>query len=295
MLILRSIQKKSGKLFSLPVLPLLLMAVLIFILPVTADSGMPEIMTGGNFLEYGDMVWFGNYDDSPVLWQVMGTGSTGSGNLLISKYILGNIKFNEEFSNVWQGSNAQAWCAAFYDEHFTSGEKAAVLKTTKTDPAYKGKYDFFGPSALEDEYVFFLSAEEGESYFPNNDDSRKAYFKDEQAASWWWLRSPYEPADYVSGRVDDAGWIYHKGVVSSIGARPAFNLDPGQILFASLTDEDPNIYKLTLLDETLSAAAGEITRNDAAVSIPYTVTDPAAAANRISLLVTDKEYRDSRV
>ena len=117
------------------------------------------ITLGSGAITTENKVYFGTWNNKPVLWRVMGTGNAGSGMLLLSEYLLDQVKFYDKppYSNIWQGSTAQGWCGTFYSDHLTEEEKLAVIVTSKTDPAYEGKYENFGSFELKNENVFFLS------------------------------------------------------------------------------------------------------------------------------------------
>ena len=155
-----------------------------------------DITLGSGPVTTGNQVYFGYYGDEPVLWRVMGEGNAGSGKILLSVYLLGRTFFNPvdaEEPNNWQGSSAQNWCGNFYLSNFTAAEQSAVIPTRKTDSSYRSEDNYlFDDSYLNDEYVFFLSAQEAETYFDKTDNAKKiAYWQNNQStADYWWLRSP---------------------------------------------------------------------------------------------------------
>ena len=198
-------------------LVLLLMAALAS--AVSADG----ITLGSGAVATGNQVYFGTYKEKTVLWRVLKTGDGKA--LLLSEYLLDSTQFNPNYTvanaNVWQDSTAQSWCGDFYSDRFTLAEKSAVIQTSKTDAAYRGRYINFRTSSLNGEYIFFLSAEEAETYFSRDDDSRKAYFEGETNASFWWLRSPAAVYSYFAGVVDGGGCVMCIDVDGLFGARPA--------------------------------------------------------------------------
>lgn len=82
----------------------------------------------------------------------------------------------------------------------------------------------------------------------------------------------------------------------NIGISPALNIELSSILFSSVifnSSDGANEYKLTILDDGLSAnitSGQKITSENRIVKIPYSVT---GNPNRLSLLITDKPYSDS--
>ena len=252
---------------------LLMMATVFPLSAVSADEG-PGILLGEDAVTTGNRVYFGSYNGSPVLWRVLGTGNAGSGMLLQSDDALAVIMFDSTFplSNVWQGSEAQAWCKAFFsnDTNFSASERSAVIETSKEDdPLYSYdssyEYEFVSRSSLENEYIFFLSVDEvfGSAY-PDADTPVNIYYDvDDITVTSWWLRSPMsfnDPAVASAGGFgsfaygflwsEDYGFLYE-------GARPAFNLDPSNVLFASLIPGSSNQdkqYKLTMKEESSALA-----------------------------------------
>ena len=88
--------------------------------------------------------------------------------------------------------------------------------------------DTYGPASLKGEHFFFLSAQEADTLF-SDDDNRKA---SGAGKYYWWLRSPY--ANDNAGAVDITGYIICSENVTNVdGARPAFNLNLSSVLFSS--------------------------------------------------------------
>ena len=95
-------------------------------LPAVFAEDEPGIILGSGAITTGNKVYFGTYNEKPVLWRVLKTGDGKA--LLISNDILDNIQFNSHF-NVWQGSNAETWCSSFYNNWPAGIEKNAILPT----------------------------------------------------------------------------------------------------------------------------------------------------------------------
>ena len=79
---------------------------------------------------------------------------------------------------------------------------------------------------------------------------------------------------------------------------PALNINLSSVLFTSVISgtkgETGAEYKLTLLDNNMTIAGGDVTRSGDAVTIPYTISGTNSGnVNRISVLITDKVYTDS--
>lgn len=260
--------KRTKRLLSI----FLTLCLLLGLLPTTAfasDTGKAIQLGTSGISSYAattsyDYIYMGSYDSSPIKWRVLDTktnmdGATeGDGLFLLSEVLLGTgelggICFNPEggdFDNKWQNSNAQAWCKDFAGiegnsvaDAFSELELGAIMGTTKSDKEYSSKSTqnpiTFDGSAdiLKDEKVFFLSVEEAENtaYGFVNNAARVAKFGDKDGH--WWLRSPdrsKENGSFVenTGSVG-APHLESVKIAGGIAARPAFNLDPESVLFAS--------------------------------------------------------------
>ncbi|MBE7003041.1 MAG: hypothetical protein E7425_01980 [Ruminococcaceae bacterium] len=242
-----------------------------------------DAMTGMNAVANGDTVWFGrDYTDAPIAWRVLSAAgdaalpvSDAKHALLISKDLL----FDENWDDgVASSSVAKSFFGSLYANWPNDAEKAAITATSVTEETisyddgnmieelYLGHFD---GASLYDEHFFFLSAREADTYFDGDDDRRVYYLPVGHVASEpnaWWLRSPYVDNEYniLEGLVDRDGSLFYDFYESGVaGVRPAFNLNPESVLFASpaaggKTDDNSaiaplplsttNEWKLTLLD-----------------------------------------------
>ena len=286
-----------------------------------AEGSTPEIVLGAGEIAKATStarnytVWFGRYNDSdwgngPVQWRVLSGGGSadpddgtnlpvsGTGEaLLISKDLLDvDCYFKQDCSsNQWAGSDAQAWCTAFWNSSnwLTAAEKRAVNATTVNEnnssgPFYCGGYydDYYSAAPLNGEHIFFLSAREADKLFTGDSD-RQAQKVSVNKSWWWWLRSPLTRNGQFSSDVNSDGWVRNDYVDNDLGARPAFNLNLSSVLFSSLIQS--NQYKLTLADSnrTIGIQPGAaITRDSATqITVPYTKD---SGSNHVSLLITGK-------
>lgn len=267
-----------------------------------AADGDTAIMLGTNGISgYGDStnsydyIYFGNWEaldqyttTGPIKWRVLDnqTNTGENGLFLLSDRLFGEgnsagggVYFKQNgSSNAWQGSDAQKWCRDFYSKSFSTGEQGAVFATTKNDAEYynASSGDFplkYGVSQLEEDEVFFLSAEEAGNiaYGFIDDDARKAYFGNGNQYGAWWLRSPVKQQQGKpnAGTIHRTkGWLYGMTVSrDGYSARPAFNLDLSSVLFTSAAvggksatgmdsgltavgNYDGSEWKLTLLDDS---------------------------------------------
>jgi len=302
-------------------------------------GGSPAISIGAGNIEKGSKVYMGirfvEYNAKPISWLVLGNSNSTNltdGNssvnaknarLLITEKTLDYcmIRANDNF--VWQGSDLANWCNLFFDDsdwngeryqnHFSELEKGTMLYTSKTD----GEYSSYGVSTLDNERLFFLSAEEVSDdygYF-NGNDSRIAYKYDSDEAAYWWLRSPY--ADNLT-RVVHVVSNGNMGIDDSepnYCARPAFNINLNSVLFTSaavdgksfgtvganalnvVPDKTTSEWKMTLHDTgrdgfEASAATGAVLSQDEGYtswSIPIVYSGAAAASDNdyVSVILCD--------
>lgn len=103
-----------------------------------------------NNLSTGDLIYLGNPDDAirfdgafrVLNPKLCNTGETGI--FLLSENLIGKNQTSgypfknvpDPINNSYVDSAARKWCETFYEEHFTSVEKAAILPTNKSDDIY---------------------------------------------------------------------------------------------------------------------------------------------------------------
>ena len=140
---------------------------------------------------------------------------------------------------------------------------------------------------MNKEYVFFLSAEEAETYFPN-DDSRIAERLNGQDWHDWWLRSPEAGNNTYAGIVGCSGEVGSNETHDLVTyTRPAFNLNLDSVLFTSpaeggkvsgpigkdaltvVPNTETTEWKLTLLDTSRAFSASWFWGDDI-MSVGYT-------------------------
>ncbi|MDD2981491.1 MAG: DUF6273 domain-containing protein [Hespellia sp.] len=279
---------------------LLVVAMVLGIVPFSSvvanaeDTTTKKIALGTSGVADKDFVYFGNYNGEDIKWKVLDADADNAGEangmFLLSEYLLepSGVPFDND-SNVWQHSDAQAWCTAFAEsDAFTASEKQALKSVSKSD-AETTQYNIpWGTSSLADEKVFYLSAEEAATYIGANDrDEGLATTTSGGAAGGWWLRSP--PYRHTNS----AGFVIEDGAVgdydvdyTSPGVRPAFNLNLESVLFSSAavggksigtvgaaalnsvseyTDATKN-WKVTLLDTSRTFIASLISGSSATVA-----------------------------
>ena len=202
----------------------LLCGAALMILPSFAyGGGTPVIVIGGKKITKGNTVWFGNYTehngytalhDGPVRWRVLGNGNAGSGKLLLSEYIIG---YADRGWLYWDANCAsRSWCRNFYENAFAILEKKAIIETSK------GNDSPVGSSALDQESVFFLSAEEVRSVDYFSDDNDRIGTSSDGFEKMWFLRSASPFAVRHDGTFYSVVLDGSNGY-GGISARPAMN------------------------------------------------------------------------
>ena len=232
----------------------------------------------------GDIVYFGTADGAigfDGAWRVldeMQTNTGEAGMFLLSENLIGRdtrhgLYFRNEkepTTNAYAGSDAKAWCASFFETHFSEAEQAAILPTYKSDAAIAIPSTLFNDvgehqavvrfdaaeNILDGDRVFLLSAEEASSarYGLDTDEARIARFG--KTAANWWLRSPHDPSFPIDvGLVFYSGWLMdffenwdNAFFTAPICMRPALNLDTNKI--ASVERVGEGEWRLSFNGET---------------------------------------------
>ncbi len=237
-----------------------------------------------------DYIYLGNWKNNPVKWRVLSAngdtarsyndtpaGSTSNKQqalFMLSEDVLGQTKFGGSGNKKWEGSTAESWCDGFKTGALTAQEQLAVFTTVSKSGANGAKYDNIvfdnkNSSLLRStgNKVFFLSVIEAKdpAYGFSNNDARKA-----DGGAWWLLSRTTKSYGYF-GTVSSDGAFQSTAANSSVGARPALNLDKRQVLFTSAADNSahkdfpsaPGSYtghdfKLTIKDSKTFADGAKI-------------------------------------
>ena len=191
----------------------------------------------------GDSIFFGRYEQDNVLfngeeaieWYVLDVDKTNSRMLLISKYGLDNVKYNDKEASVnWDICTLRTWLnSTFINKAFSYEEQACIADSfvsAQSNPNYKGK------DAGKDttDKIFILSAAEADAYL-KSDDTRicaatpyaeaqgVTNYYDLNGACWYWMRNfgihhNWAMHAYVSGE-----WNYDGCAVNryDVAVRPA--------------------------------------------------------------------------
>ncbi|MCD7864241.1 MAG: DUF6273 domain-containing protein [Lachnospiraceae bacterium] len=298
--------------------------------PTGGISGY-DSTNGYDYIYYGYWTAPDDYTTSGAIkWRVLddetnfdsdGDGTNDAGLFLLSDALYGSgasgdvyIDSTYPYSNAWQGSEAQTWCNTFASSAFSATELAAIIAATKSDNAFiSSTYSTsFSASSniLNDDKVFFLSAEEAENsaYGFINDAARIANYG--AGIGVWRLRSPQTKYTQRAGAVNYTGSVDFTHVNTSWAARPAFNLDLNSVLFTSaaqggksaigmdsgltvVSDYEGSEWKMTLDDSSTrssftASATTAVRTNTKVVSVTISYLGAQTGDNEyISALITD--------
>lgn len=201
----------------------------------------------GDIIEFGSYPYYENGGEKPIEWQILEKYNDGTA-LVISKYALDNVKYNETYTDVtWETSSIRKWLNNdFYNKAFRNANKDLIIESHIESKDHSGKWSdrsnwhTKGGNTTYDK-MFLLSIEEAEKYF-SSDEKRKLqptpYAKSinskngnlwtvRDGSCWWWLRSPgchqnVAAAVGIGGLVQSFGF----NVGSNEGAvRPAMKIN----------------------------------------------------------------------
>ena len=199
----------------------------------------------------GDVIVFGKYeqDNDPtngkedVEWLVI--AKKGSKRLVISKYALDCLPFNDEYAEelTWETCSLREWLnGTFLSDAFSAEEQKMIVETkVKADVNPSFTTD---PGQDTGDFVFLLSIAEANKFF-GSDEARMCVpteyalshgaFADEEnkvdgkSACWWLLRTPGDHQFLITyvfgdGTVNDYGIMITS---SDYAVRPAMWIDVG--------------------------------------------------------------------
>ncbi len=178
-----------------------------------ADKGLIGLK-----VEAQESITFGNWsedgDDNPLEWLVLDYSKDGKKALVISKYLLCAMAYNESGKKTtWADCSLREWLNNdFYKEAFSADERKLIKKTSLTNPD-NSEYKTKGGEKTNDK-IFVLSPSEVKKYFKESDDSKHAYtrmacYPDGQIGGWW-LRAPGHDKK-CAVTVDDMGNVFNYG------------------------------------------------------------------------------------
>ena len=161
----------------------------------------------------GDTVRIVYKDGSFCDYYILDAQHTNDGNpgmFLVAKKTQGNTHFAYGLSSyTWAGSQAQQWCASYYDAKVGAALGQLIV------PSYAGSSD--SSEKLNGDKIFFLSRDEVEKYMT---------VEQNESLGRWWIRASNSKYNlYYYGAEFES--YYNPLMSGSLGARPAFNLNIG--------------------------------------------------------------------
>ena len=266
----------------------------------------------------GSYVYFGKYENEPVLYRVLDpkTDIFGSSTLFLdSDEGLYDDYFDEENqTNIWNDSDIRANLNGDLflnkDGVFTSVEKASIVNSTiashPLEGIHQGAIDLYeNYVGLDGDKVFILDAEDtynGEYGYINGyndlggDSNYLKYSRNDDCYLACWLRSAAGTRPLASPVVWCAGIVPQNPrmeVFCGYPVAPAFNVNQDSIIFSTAVEGDYGAlgsqYKLTLKDPDIGLTVGDLEVNERSVSFTYTVSGAHKNdVTQISYLVVKK-------
>ena len=284
------------------VFSLLLIAVLLLSLGAAASA---ETAGGA---QKGDILYFGQWDGAPLRWIILDPDATNAGTngvFLLSEQTLTNQGVVYAWARaVWQGGEGQAWCTNFAKEHFSALEKAAVPAVSKSEEAFRGYGLSWGATTLEEEQVFFISAQELADYIgPNDGDpGLSATYIGNGKTTYYWLRTPHGTHVDYAGLVVEDNNVHDFLVYGSWGARPATNVGGENFLYLTPNDgklgaralgamptSESGEWKAVVVDPSLTLSVEKTKYSDGVLTVRFANAPQGAW---ISVLGRDAEGRN---
>lgn len=284
-----------------------------------ANPKRPETPTEDDWS--GSKVYFGSYENNPVLFRVLDANTTDYGTdatmFLDCDSVLKQMNFSAMGVqwDVWQTSELRKWMNQESEDGFLNGftdlEKSTIVKSARSDSTGLGNATRFDWSPLSGEKVFALDAKEaanakyGYSNYTDGDTKNREKSAAEERKHWW-LRSISNEINYQAGSVSSAGNMGPWSVTPR-WASPALNLNLSSILLTSASGKSKssdvvqvgadgtaaNMWEMTLLDKdkTVGVIAGKKAKKDGnIVTVPYTYT--GNDINQISIMITTAPYTE---
>ena len=225
----------TSKRISLAILSLLL---ILGLCPTTASAAVELEAGGGSLTEgtgnlTGTQVYFGSFNGSPILWNVVATDG-GTTATLWTTTSMGNRQYDPSNHNNWSGSAICAWLngtgSGQFLEGFSSAEQDALTNYGTTEQGNPA----IGDTTLIDisqKIVLPSVTEIGE------DTTTGTWNIDETArplGMYWWLRSPGIYSGYAAGGAPDGSVTAFGSWVTFLDAIfPACKLDLSSVIFTS--------------------------------------------------------------
>ena len=139
---------------------------------------------------------------TPMEWQVLEYSADGKKALVLSRYVIGHLAYDDEWREVtWETCSARKWLnETFFEKAFSEDEKK-LIESTKLKNPDNPETGAKGGNDTEDR-IFYLSVEEATKYFPAVEGMFDVYKYlctsiDGQVCTWY-LRTPGDSQEMVS-------------------------------------------------------------------------------------------------
>lgn len=281
---------------------------LLLMLALFLSLGVSAFAEGDGGVQKGDIVYLGTWNEQPIRWKVLDPEQTNAGTpgvFLWTEQALTNQGVVYSWARaVWQGSEGQAWCQKLFSENLSPLEQAAVPAVSKSEEAFQRYGLSWGAVSLEEEQMFFISAQELVDYVGGDDGSPglSATYVGDNKGTYYWLRTPHGAHENYAGLVLEDNQVHDFLVYGSWAARPATNLGGEGFLYLSpaegtlsgrmlgpMPTSENGEWKVTAVDPAMHLKVDNTRFTDGQLSVYYS---EASANAWISVLVRDAEGRN---
>ena len=278
---------------------------LLIMLALLLTLGVSAFAEGEPGVQKGDIVYLGSWNEQPIRWLVLDPEATNAGTpgvFLLSEQALTNQGVVYSWARaVWQGSEGQAWCQKLFSENLSELEQAAVPAVSKSEEAFQAYGLNWGAVSLEEEQMFFPSAQELSDYIgpKDGDAGLSTTYVGDNKGTYYWLRTPHGAhADYA-GLVLEDNQVHDFLVYGSWGTRPATNLGGDGFLYLTpaqgslsgrsigpMPASENGEWKVTAVDPAMNLTVDGTRYSGGQLTVNYS---DAPANAWISVLVRDAE------
>ena len=288
----------------------------------TRGMANPTVPANGSAPWRGSYVYYGNYSGDAVKYRVLDRNSTEYSEtdhtmMMVSNGGLFSKRYTDFFSgsNKWPDSDLKAYLngTAFLKDTtvFSSPEEKAIIGSTKRFYSNDGvgwwffagtyMYRMLGTDSLRGEKVFLLSDREitrpsyGYWYYEDYRNEQEGDEFIQRAGTPGWLRSwDNNGTDKVGAVNSNTGRFETAQKISFRPVCPAFNVNLDSILFSTAVDGGYGAadteYKLTIIDDSVSVESADYSISGKTITIPYSISGETGSFDRLSVLITDKDY-----
>lgn len=256
-----------------------------------------QLRPGAGWVPGDNLVVFGQYQGNPITWRVLPSSQNPECLLLDCEASLWLQAFDSDFRrndgqakspNEWAGSDLEVLLnGEFWETSFTEAEQSAIALTTlegEDTPYSASDWAFKFTDFPAEDRIFLLSALEAKTLYGDN----QARVKSGVSPNWW-LRSKFDKGGNGAASIHIDGHICSNSIQNfGVGVSPALNIRIPHILFAS--EIQPNTWKLTLLDESLTVKLRKSAKRSETGEITLFYRTEGENINRIAVVLTDDDH-----